>query len=263
MSEEEKPVEKPSPYVRTLPHYVPWLRAWRPVKVKILVCDSKRQRVDVNVTLQEVPGRFGWPLGHRIVQITCWSDVGSDKDICTGSVTIWPHASGKPSLLITSADGAFPNSTIESRDAPEAVATFQSVDAKSSIDDRTYLLRRLKRLAKRAGVGLGILGTFAVLLWVIHEDKIRVTEEASTPVAITKVETPQAPVEVTAPQADPQPELVAPRAPRRDCLFVDPDRTQDANGKVTVMCGGVLWQATATYLENGCFQFSDLTPRPH
>jgi hypothetical protein len=40
-----------------------------------------------------------------------------------------------------------------------------------------------------------------------------------------------------------------------DCSFVDPERAQDAAGKVTVKCGDKTVQATATYKGEGAYEF--------
>jgi hypothetical protein len=58
------------------------------------------------------------------------------------------------------------------------------------------------------------------------------------------------------------PPTIAPPTPsvtRTDCIFLDPDRTQDENGKVRVKCGSDLYQAKATYMGEGRFDFTDLT----
>lgn len=46
-----------------------------------------------------------------------------------------------------------------------------------------------------------------------------------------------------------------PPVTRRDCNFVDPNRTQDKDGHVVVKCGNEIFSATATYKEDGAFEF--------
>ncbi len=57
--------------------------------------------------------------------------------------------------------------------------------------------------------------------------------------------------EPAAPKATP----VSTTVKRKDCVFLDPDRAQDAEGNVQVKCGETTTRAKATYLGEGAFEF--------
>ncbi len=87
---------------------------------------------------------------------------------------------------------------------------------------------------------------------------------------------PAAPAQEIVQEATPEPDLaqapkaaepaqsavVAPPTPvtRRDCAFVDPNRTQDQDGHVVVKCGDEIFSATAVYKEDGAFEFTLHSP---
>lgn len=62
--------------------------------------------------------------------------------------------------------------------------------------------------------------------------------------------------EEVAPEAPPAPAVVK----RADCVFADENRTEDENGRVTVNCAGEIFQAKATYVLGGSFDFEIETP---
>ena len=241
-----------SAQVRTLPNFLPYFRLWWPVKVKVLVCGSMRERVNVDLTVNKIDGRFNWLFGSRSTNIICWKEPNSIHDECMGEVTIWPRQSGRPELLIHSEDSLFNDAIIRARGTPAPSMSFQSLDNKGGLDGWTYRIRRAKTIVRKA-LGAAIGGSIPYLLFWLTFGCFYPHTRPSTGATVV---TPTPPVPRSELPVLP-PTLATP--PRSDCIFLDPDRAQDADGKVRVKCGGELYQATATYMGEGRFDFTDLT----
>jgi hypothetical protein len=219
--------------------------------------------VDVEISVQDVPARFGWPLGPSSLNIIAWKNPDSTKDekdtdppqdACIAEVTIWPRASGKPKLRISSPDGTFVTCVIETRE--NGSFSMQTVDNRT-VDDRTYAIRRAWRIARTLGTyTLGF--TVLALTGALGVSRYRTADVPSSEVvAVQPVADPSASQTPENPPAESVPTTPAPIV-RIDCFFLDPERTQDAQGKVAVNCSGELFQATSKYLGEGRFEFTDL-----
>lgn len=253
-----------SAYVRTLPHYMPAFRAWRPVIIQILVCDSQCERVSVVVTVDDVEARFGWPFGSRSIELTVLKDVSSTKDVCTGYVIIWPRASGKPKLLLTSPEATFPSSLIETREVGAFSASLQSLDNKGESDSWTYRWQRTKTITRKA-VGAAIGGAIPYLLcgltlnWLYSD--IHTSTASSNTLTRPEIIHTDLSTETQMKAAIPTP---------TGCTFWDPmgegerRRSNHVNtiGQEIVLCdfGTFFTVATATYQPGGSYEFQGFTP---
>lgn len=253
-----------SAHVRTLPHYMPAFRAWRPVKIQILVCDSLRERVSVVVTVQDVDARFEWPFGPRSIEVTVWKDVGSTKDVCAGYVTIWPRASGKPKLVLNSPDATFESSLIETRETDALSANHQSLDNKGGFDGWTYRWRRAKTIARKAA-GAAIGGAIPYLLYglALNWSYSDVHTSTGSSVTLTIPEAVQTDLHTDTPV---QATIPTPTG----CIFWDPlgegerrrsERVQTL-GQEIVLCdfGRFFTVTSAIYQPGGSYEFQGFTP---
>lgn len=265
----------PTAYVRTLPHYMPEFRAWRPVKLKVLVCDSQRERITATLSLLDVEGRFNSPFGSRSTSIICWKEPGSAKDECVGEFTIWPRASGKPKLCIASPDSDFTQTTIEAVENTGPLRT-HSLDRSHAVItlQRKRTMKYIKpSLAVILGAFIWFTGYYVGKLSVTPQTPVeQIAQSATLATAPTEsseeptAETPPLTPVVEAPAAQ-TPVVAAPPAPvvtkRTDCAFADPNRTQDVNGKVAIECvDGSAYRAKAVYLGEGAYEFVELDEDP-
>ncbi|MBI4437456.1 hypothetical protein HY631_00715 [Candidatus Uhrbacteria bacterium] len=268
-------VQIPDAYVRTLPHYLPRLRTLRPTKMTVLVCGSRRERVDVVLRVEGIRSRFHWPLGPKLASIICWRDVGSPKDVCTGEITIWPWTTGSPKLTIESPDGTFAKGTVETIDdtAPLRTHSLHRPGGETPSEENIMSIRNLIVATMAAAVGL-VVGFYVgeahgLSTWASTSPPI----EELAPMAVLPEESPvELPPAETLPTMPPPvalaPEPAAPAQDAvvltsRDCTFADSDRAEDAQGKVAIVCtDGSAHQARAVYIGEGRFEFREANEDP-
>ncbi|MBI5794578.1 hypothetical protein HZA87_05895 [Candidatus Uhrbacteria bacterium] len=255
---------------------MPVFRAWRPVKLKILVCNSKRERINVTLSIQDVDGRFNSPWGSKSISIICWKEPDDVKDQCTGEVTIWPRASGKPKLLIVSPDSDFTSTTIEAVERAGPLAT-HSLDRSPVViklpEERS--MKYLKWILVAVIPAIGLVGYSIHKLSATPETPVeqtaQSTEPATAPTESSQEPTVEAPpptpvVEAAAPAPETPPAVPAPESAAAplsaNCVLADPNLTPDAEGIVLVKCGTELYQAKAVYKGEGQFEFNKLEEDP-
>jgi len=162
---------KRSAYAMTDPHFLPPMKAWRPIKVRFKVCDSDTDLHTVSIDLMEQSAVFlrpslqfkwHWPwveiewVNHRKIICGRMSRVDNrgDPQACTGSAWLISPKDINPQLIMVSSTNAF--SPAHSQVKEGGTITQRSATTSQSLIERARK-RTLPRLVLVAASFLLIL----------------------------------------------------------------------------------------------------------
>jgi hypothetical protein len=136
---------------RTLPHFLPQLRSWRPVRIKVVVDGSSRPFEKVHLKLSGVKAVFSSPFGSNSLLVTCTPTILDNRGQVflahQATVTIWPKEAGAFTLSIISLDRQFEQREISSH--VEALSSTVSHTLAEGNDTRSKRLVNVLRFPLR------------------------------------------------------------------------------------------------------------------